>query len=55
MAKLFECMSLMDLWCSDIAPIDLNWDGEGIQEFQCTFQYDYWRVQGGTTGDAGGV
>jgi hypothetical protein len=43
------------LWCSDIAPIDLNWEGEGIQEFSVTFQYDYWRVQGGTTGDAGGV
>jgi len=43
------------LWCSDIAPIDLNWEGEGIQEFGVTFQYDYWRVQGGTTGDAGGV
>ena len=42
------------IWCSDIAPIDLNWDGEGIQEFSTTFQYDYWRVQGGTTGDAGG-
>ena len=43
------------LWCSDIAPIDLSWDAEGIQEYAVTFQYDYWRVQGGTTGDAGGV
>jgi hypothetical protein len=43
------------LWCSDIAPIDLSWDVEGIQEYAVTFQYDYWRVQGGSTGNAGGV
>ena len=43
------------IWCSDIAPIDLSWDTEGIQEYAVTFQYDYWRVQGGSTGSAGGV
>lgn len=43
------------IWCSDLAPIDISWDAEGIQEYAVTFQYDYWRVQGGTTGDAGGV
>jgi len=43
------------LWCSDIAPIDLSWDTEGIQEYAVTFQYDYWRVQDGATGNAGGV
>lgn len=43
------------IWCSDVSPIDLNWDSEGVQEFAVTFQYDYWRVSGGTTGNAGGV
>ena len=43
------------LWCSDIAPIDFSWDTEGIQEYAVTFQYDYWRVQDGATGNAGGV
>jgi hypothetical protein len=43
------------IWCSDIAPIDLSWDAEGIQEYAVTFQYDYWRVVGGNTGTAGTV
>ena len=36
------------LWCSDIQPIDLSWETEGIEEFTVTFQYDYWKVTGGT-------
>lgn len=37
----------------EIAEIDLNWEAtDQIQEFTCTFQYDYWTV-GGATGNAG--
>ena len=32
--------------------IDLAWETEGIQEYTVTFQYDYWEVSGGTTGNA---
>lgn len=37
------------LWCSEVAAIDLNWETEGVEEFGVTFQYDYWRVVGGST------
>jgi len=38
-----------------ISPIELNWEGgDTVEEFQCTFVYDYWKVIGGVTGNAGG-
>lgn len=43
--KVYE---FVGLWCSDIEPIDLSWETEGIEEFTVTFQYDYWKVTGGT-------
>lgn len=43
------------LWCSDVQAIDLNWETEGVEEFQVTFQYDYWEVVSGSTGTAGGA
>lgn len=43
--KVYE---FVGLWCSDIQPIDLSWETEGIEEFTVTFQYDYWKVTGGT-------
>lgn len=37
----------------ELNEIELNWEStDQIQEFQCTFQYDYWTV-GGSTGNAG--
>lgn len=45
---------LNGIWPSEIAPIDLSWDAEGVQEFTVTFQIDYWTVAG-PTGDAGGA
>jgi len=39
---------------SSVASIDLNWgDTDAIEEFQVTFQYDYWDVSGGITGQGG--
>lgn len=36
-----------------VGDIPLNWaEGDAIEEFECTFQYDYWTVSG-STGDAG--
>jgi hypothetical protein len=41
---------------SAIAPIDLDWSAtDQIEEFTVTFQYDWWEVAGGITGNAGGV
>jgi len=40
---------------SSIAPIDLDWSAtDQIEEFTVTFQYDWWEVSGGITGNAGG-
>ena len=41
------------LFPTDVAAIDMNWETEGIQEFGVTFQYDWWSVSGGITGDGG--
>ena len=44
------------LWPTEIGQIELGWEnGDTIEEFDVTFKYDYWRISGGTTGDAGGV
>ena len=40
---------------TEVSTIDLAWETEGIQEYTVTFQYDYWEVSGGTTGNAGGI
>jgi hypothetical protein len=41
---------------SVISPIDLDWNAtDQIEEFTVTFQYDWWEVSGGVTGQAGGV
>jgi len=39
-----------------ISNIDVSWEStDAIEEFTVTFQYDYWEVSGGITGNAGGV
>jgi len=39
-----------------ISTIDVDWNAtDSIEEFTVTFQYDYWEVSGGITGNAGGV
>lgn len=40
----------------DVSGIGLNWaDNDQIETFQVTFAYDWWDIDGGVTGDAGGV
>ena len=44
------------IYPSSISAIDLNWgDTDSIEEFQVTFQYDWWQVSGGITGQGGGA
>ena len=33
---------------SNLAAIDLAWDSDAIEEFTCTWAYDYWTVSGPT-------
>lgn len=44
------------IYPSNIAPIDLDWNAtDQIEEFTITFQYDWWEVSGGVTGNSGGA
>lgn len=41
---------------TDITAIDLDWNAtDQLEEFQVTFQYDWWEVLPGFTGNAGGT
>jgi predicted urease superfamily metal-dependent hydrolase len=43
------------MWPVEVSSIDLDWNTtDAIEEFTVTFQYDWWEVDGGTTGNAGG-
>ena len=37
----------------EVSSIDMNWEADQIEEFTVTFQYDWWNVSGGITGDGG--
>lgn len=40
----------------DVSGIGLSWaDNDQIETFQVTFAYDWWDIDGGVTGNAGGV
>jgi hypothetical protein len=46
--------TLRGCWPSQIAPIDVSYDSEGIQEFQVTLSYQYWEaISTPTTGQGG--
>lgn len=45
---------MVGLWPSEVGVIELAWEnGEQIEEFQVTFQFDYHTISGGITGRAG--
>ena len=40
----------------EVSPIELDWNAtDTIEEFTVSFVYDWWKVSGGTTGNAGGA
>lgn len=40
---------------TNVSEIAMDWDtNDAIEEFTVTFQYDWWNVSGGITGNAGG-
>ena len=43
------------LFPTQVAPIEMDWANEAIQEYQVTFSIDYFYVDTSITGDAGGV
>ena len=53
---ILRVYDFIGIFPTSIAAIDLGWDqGDAVEEYTVTFQYDYWRVSGGSTGDAGGI
>jgi len=43
------------LWPESLGDITLAWDdGDSIEEFEVTWQFDWWSVSGGQTGTGGG-
>jgi len=40
------------LFPTALGEITTSWDSEEIQTFEATFEYDWWNVSGGITGDA---
>ncbi len=44
-----KSMSLVNVWPSSLSAIDLDWGTNNqLEEFTCTFQYDYWESTGTT-------
>lgn len=44
------------LWPINVSEIELDWNSTDVmEEFAVTWQYDYWEVSGGITGNAGGT
>ena len=44
------------IWPETVSEIGMSWsDNDNIETFRVTFQYDYWTVEPGVTGNAGGT
>ncbi len=45
-----KTVTLVNMWPSALAPIDLAWEtNDTLEEFTCTWQYDYWTAAGITS------
>lgn len=54
--ELVRQYKFVGVFPTTIAPIPLSWEAtDTIEEFDVEFQYDYWEVSAGTTGNAGGI
>jgi len=43
-------VTIVNMWPADLAPIDLAWEtNDALEEFTCTWQYDYWQAAGITS------
>ena len=43
-------VTIVNMWPSSLAPIDLAWEtNDTLEEFTCTWQYDYWQAAGVTS------
>jgi hypothetical protein len=43
-------VTIVNMWPSTLAPIDLAWESnDALEEFTCTWQYDFWQTPGITS------
>jgi len=43
-------VTIVNMWPSVLAPIDLAWEtNDALEEFTCTWQYDFWQTPGITS------
>jgi hypothetical protein len=53
--QILRQYTMHGIYPQNVQPINLDWNTtDTIEEFQVTFQYDWWEVTGGITGNAGG-
>lgn len=53
--RILREYEFVGLWPANISEIGLDWGAnDQLETFGVTFEYDFWRVSGGTTGNAGG-
>jgi hypothetical protein len=53
--RVLRVYNFNGLFPTNVSEIAVDWDTpDTIQEFTVTFQYDWWNVSGGVTGNAGG-
>lgn len=53
--EVLRVYDFIGIFPTEVSTISLGWDQDSIEEFTVTFSYDYWRISGGSTGDAGGI
>ena len=53
--EVLRVYNFVGIFPQEVSTIDLGWEQEAVEEFTVTFAYDYWEIQGGTTGNAGGI
>ena len=53
--EVLRVYNFVGLFPLEVSQIDLDWGAEAVEDFTVTFAYDYWEIQGGVTGNAGGI
>jgi hypothetical protein len=53
--EIIRVYNFVGIFPLEVSTIDLGWEQESVEEFSVTFAFDYWEVNGGNTGNAGGI
>lgn len=53
--RVIRTYKMIGIFPTAIAPIDLDWETENVQQYQVTFALDYFLVENGETGNGGPI